>query len=62
MLVAKATEMFMWLLIYVKVYVTSVHMVVYYISVNIPVMHRYGSYSDKCIYVFTVYASKISIF
>jgi len=62
MLVAKATEKFMTLLIYVKTYVTSVHVLVYYISVNIPVMHKYGSYSDKCVNVFTVYAYKITMF
>lgn len=29
---------------HVKVYLTSVHLLVHYISVNIPLMHRHGIY------------------
>jgi len=61
-LVAKATENCMWLLICVKVCVTSVHVLVCYISVNIPVMHIYGSYTDKSLDVFKAYAYKIILF
>jgi hypothetical protein len=44
MMVAKATKTCRHLIIYVKAYVMSVHLLVHYISVNTPLIHGYGIY------------------
>jgi hypothetical protein len=43
MKVTEATETCRCLIIYVKASFTIVRLLVYYISVNTPVMHRYGA-------------------
>jgi hypothetical protein len=43
MILAEANGTCKSLIIYVKAYFTSVHLLVHYISVKIALMHRYGT-------------------
>jgi len=44
MMTAKATEIFRRLIVTVKTYFPSVDLLIHYTSVNIYLMHRYGTY------------------
>jgi len=51
MMLAEASETCKSLIIYIKAYFTSAHLLVYYISVNIALVHRYGTLRSLFLYV-----------